>query len=259
MRRLLPVLLASLLPGCGCEPVPDTRAVPPKRTALAAPAAPLPAKPAAPVPPPRPELAPVPTAPGGADMTLDSFDGKAGEAPKGWRSGSGRWLLAEDASAARGPSVLKQDQETQPWAVLLKDGVYAGDLSLQARFKPVSGREDASGGLILRAQDAENYLLCRANALEGNFRLYAVKDGRRETLESADVQAPELGTWHTLQMSVAGDTVTCGLDGKTLLTRRLDASAWAKGRVGLWTKADSVTEFDDVQIVRVPATPGGKP
>ena len=241
MRRGFPFLLSLLLSGCGCEPAPAPKPPPPR-----------------PAPVLHPETAPVPSAPGGADMILDSFDGKVGEPPSGWYAGSGHWVLAEDASAARGPSVLKQDAPAQPWAVLLKDGVYAGDLSVQVRFKPVSGEEDASGGLILRAQDAQNYYLCRANALEGNFRLYLVKDGKRETLESADVTAPGKGTWHVLQMEVSGMEIRCGLDGKTLLTHRLEGSAWPRGRTGLWTKADSVTEFDDFQVVRVPQE-GGKP
>ncbi len=225
MRRLgASAVLLLFLPGCGEEePGPSS-------------------------PPP----APAPAPSGGADLSLDSFEGKPGAAPQGWRSGRGRWALAEDASAARGPMVLKQDAAVEDWAVILRDGAYAGDLSAEVRFKPLSGREDASGGLVLLAQDADNYYLCRANALEGNFRLYYVKGNGRVQLESASVQAPEIGTWHTLQMALQGDTLSCALDGRVLITHRVNPSrepAWKAGRVGLWTKADSVTRFDRLDII----------
>jgi hypothetical protein len=228
---LLPLFL---LPGCdGCGGKPPPAAAP--TVALETATRPLPQD--------------------GTDAALESFEGKPGEAPPGWRARGGHWVQAEDASAARGPGVLLQEGSARDWAVLLKDGAYAGNLLMTVRFKPVSGTEDASAGLILRAQDAENYYLCRANALEGNFRLYAFRGNRRETLESAEVQPPALGTWHTLGFAIQGDVLTCALDGRTLITHRIDPAkepAWASGRVGLWTKADSRTAFDDLLVTRLP-------
>ena len=90
--------------------------------------------------------------------------------------------------------------------------------------------------------------------MERILRLYCVKGGQRTTLESADVEPPVLGAWHVLQMSVRGEVLSCALDGKVLLTHRMDPGsepAWPSGRVGLWTKADSVTEFDDFTLVRL--------
>ena len=127
-------------------------------------------------------------------------------------------------------------------------------------MKPVSGKEDASGGIIVLAQDAQNFYLCRANALEGNFRLYVVQANQRVTLESADITPLALGTWHSLRVARVGSLLECALDGKTLLTHRLTAGqepAWASGRVGLWTKADSVTHFDDLSLARLPEAPKG--
>ena len=225
------LLVPVLLPGCeGCGGKPPPAAV-------------------------APGIATRPPPADGMDAALDSFEGKPGEAPQGWRARGGRWILAADGSAARGPGVLLQDAAAQDWAVLLKEGACTGNLLATVRFKPVSGTEDASGGLILRAQDAENYYLCRANALEGNFRLYLFQGNRRETLESAEVQPPALGTWHTLGFAVQGDVLTCALDGRTLITHRIDPAkepAWASGRVGLWTKADSRTAFDDRRVTRLP-------
>ncbi len=241
MRVAFLIIPPLLLPGCeGCGGKPP----PPSPSAVPAVA---------------PEAAPLPPPAGGADAALESFEGKAGEAPRGWRARGGRWILAADGSTARGPGVLLQDAATPDWAVLLKDGACAGNVLVTVRFKAVSGAEDASGGLILRAQDAENYYLCRANALEGNFRLYMFRANRRETLESAEVQPPALGTWHTLGFAVQGDVLTCALDGQTLITHRIDPAkepAWPSGRVGLWTKADSRTAFDDFLVTRPPgATP----
>lgn len=181
---------------------------------------------------------------------MDSFDGAAGAAPAGWKGLRGRWVLTEDPSAARGPSVLLQDAEADPWAVLLRDGSYAGDLRVSVRFRPVSGREDASGGIALRAQDPRNYLLVRANALEGNLRLYRITDDRREMLASAETAPPALGAWHTLEVVLRRGTATCLLDGRPLLAHPV-GDAWPAGRVGLWTKADSRTAFDDFTVLRL--------
>ncbi len=230
---LVPVLLLS---GCGEEE-------------------PKPSRPVAAVPAPA-----VPQVSSGPDMALDSFEGKPGEAPSGWTFGKGHWIVAEDASAARGPAVLRQDATVRDWAVALREGSWGGDFCAEIRFKPVSGKEDASGGLVVLAQDAENYYLCRANALEGNFRLYVVQANRRVTLESVDMTPPALGTWHSLRVARAGDLLECALDGKTLLTHRMTAGtepAWPSGRVGLWTKADSVTHFDDLSLARLPSIPKG--
>jgi 3-keto-disaccharide hydrolase len=125
------------------------------------------------------------------------------------------------------------------------------DVDVSTRFKPISGREDASGGIVFRFSDGRYYVV-RANALEDNFRLYYYDRGRRQ-LASARVQPPALGQWHTLRVVAIGDHIQAYFNGQLLLDHH-DAR-FRSGQVGLWTKADSVTAFDDL-IVRW-VRPGG--
>jgi hypothetical protein len=124
-----------------------------------------------------------------------------------------------------------------------------GDVDVSVKFKPMSGREDASGGIVFRFNDGKYYVV-RANALEDNFRLYYYDRGRRQ-LASARVKAPTVGEWHTVRVVAVGDHVQAWLDGKRYLDRR--DGRFKVGRVGLWTKADSVTAFDDLTIRGVTA------
>jgi len=117
------------------------------------------------------------------------------------------------------------------------------------KFKPMSGREDASGGIVFRFNDGKYYVV-RANALEGNFRLYCYDRGRRQ-LASASVLAPALGQWHTVRLVALGDHMQAWLDGKLYLDHR--DSRFGSGRVGVWTKADSITAFDDLTVRGVTA------
>ena len=175
-------------------------------------------------------------------LTGCDSDTPSGTLPACWVPGRGHWT----ASAPGGREIFRQDQAVPDWAVLLRDGEHAGGHRAQVRFRPISGKEDASGGLILLAQGPDDYYLCRANALEGNFRLYFVKGNRRVQLETVAVAPPALGTWHVLSLAVNGGVLRGSLDGRELLVHRMDSAtepAWTSGRAGLWTKADSVTEF----------------
>jgi hypothetical protein len=127
--------------------------------------------------------------------------------------------------------------------IVAPSGPYS-DVDVSMRFKPISGREDASGGIVFRFADGKYYLI-RANALEDNFRSYYY-DRNRSMLESARVRAPALGQWHTMRVIAVGDRVQGWLDGALLLDYR--DKRFGAGRVGLWTKADSVTAFDDLVI-----------
>ena len=118
------------------------------------------------------------------------------------------------------------------------------DVDVSMKFKPISGREDASGGIVFRFTDGRYYVV-RANGLEGNFRLYTYDRGRRE-IASASVKAPPLGQWHSVRLVAIGDQIQAWLDGKLLLEHR--DTKLKSGRVGLWTKADSITAFDDLTI-----------
>ena len=159
-----------------------------------------------------------------------------------WKFVTGRWVRR--ASGDR--QVLAQTVETQPWAVALLEDRKFGDVDVSVRFRPVSGKEDASGGIIFRAKDGQNYLLVRANALENNFRLYTIVNGRRSTIASARVTEPKLGTWHTIRVVASGPKIQAYLDGALLLNH--EEKTFTQGWVGLWTKADSVTEFADLEV-----------
>ena len=155
---------------------------------------------------------------------------------------AGQWVRRPSG----GRQVLVQTVETQPWAVAVLEDKKFGDVDISVRFRPVSGREDASGGIIFRAKDGQNYLLVRANALENNFRLYTIVNGKRSTIASARVNEPKLGVWHTIRVVATGPKVEAYLNGARLLDH--DDKTFTEGWVGLWTKADSVTEFADLEI-----------
>src|SRR5215831_1057298 len=130
-----------------------------------------------------------------------------------WKFVAGQWMRRPSGDR----NVLAQTIETQPWAAAVLEDKKFADLDVSVRFRPVSGREDASGGIIFRAKDGQNYLLVRANALENNFRLYTIVNGKRSTIASATTTEPKLGTWHTLRVVVTGATIHAYLDDARLL------------------------------------------
>jgi hypothetical protein len=168
------------------------------------------------------------------------------ENPK-WKFVAGRWTRRPSG----GRQVLAQVVETQPWAVAILEDQKFDDLDVTVRFRPVSGKEDASGGVIFRAKDGRNYLLVRANALENNFRLYMVVNGKRSTIASARVTEPKLGEWHKIRVVAKGPKIQAYLDDLLFLDH--EDRTFSGGWVGLWTKADSVTEFADLEVTGTPA------
>jgi hypothetical protein len=154
-----------------------------------------------------------------------------------WRFAAGTWVRRE--------GVLAQTAETQPWAVAILEEKRFSDVDVRVKFRPITGKEDASGGLLFRAKDAKNYYLVRANGLEDNFRLYAMKDGSRHQLASTKVDAPKLREWHTMRVVAKGSRIQAYLNGKLLIDH--EDKSYTEGYVGLWTKADSVTEFEDLE------------
>ncbi|HKA41927.1 MAG TPA: family 16 glycoside hydrolase [Burkholderiales bacterium] len=200
-----------------------------------------------------PTLATILTALGVMTMTTTlaetiSFDNDpAGAAPSGWRSGvtgrgSPKWAIEPDATAPSKPNVLKQSGSgTFPWCV--KPDVSLADGYVEVKFKPISGKEDQAGGLVWRWKDGDNYYVARANALENNVSLYYTENGRRNTLKYVDAPVPR-NTWHTLRVEFAANKIRVILDGKQYIEME-DKHFPAAGAVGVWTKADSVTLFDD--------------
>jgi hypothetical protein len=183
-----------------------------------------------------------------ARMGMINFDDvAAGSLPPGWQqgvTGNGvpKWAVIADPTAPSKPNVLQQSgRGTFPYCVFPKTSV--GDGFVEVRFKPISGREDQAGGVVWRFKDGNNYYVARANALENNVSLYYTTNGRRNTIKYVDAPVAK-NTWHTLRVEYAGVRIRVTLNGKTYIDvedRRITGS----GAVGLWTKADSVTAFDD--------------
>ncbi|TMH04397.1 MAG: hypothetical protein E6H79_10735 [Betaproteobacteria bacterium] len=177
-----------------------------------------------------------------------NFDGDAvGSVPSGWTCGvtgrgSPRWAVAADPTAPSKSNVLMQSGSgTFPWCV--KSGTSLADGFVEVKFKPISGGEDQAGGLVWRWKDGDNYYVARANALENNVSLYYTEHGSRKTIKYVDAPVAR-GSWHTLRVEFAGTRIAVLLDGKRYIELD-DSHIGGAGAVGVWTKADSVTAFDD--------------
>ena len=163
---------------------------------------------------------------------------------EGWSTVDGQWTVEEMAGAPSGKRVLVQRATKNEFNVIVAPAGPFTDVDVSMKFKPLSGHQDASGGIVFRFDDGKYYVV-RANALEDNFRLYYYDRGRRQ-LATARVKAPALGQWHTVRVVAIGDRMQAWLDGTSYLEHR--DTRLKLGRVGLWTKADSITAFDDLTI-----------
>ena len=177
-----------------------------------------------------------------------NFDADAtGALPFGWKCGvtgrgSPKWAVEKDETAPTPPNVLKQSGSgTFPWCVKTDTAIENG--AVEVKFKPISGREDAAGGVIWRWKDGDNYYVARANALENNVSLYHTTNGRRITIRYVDAPVAK-NQWHTLKVDFFGKTIRVTLDRKIYIEQE-DDHIRGPGAVGVWTKADSVTAFDD--------------
>ncbi len=191
-----------------------------------------------------------------APAESDNFDrAPLGQTPAGWKpavtgSGESRWTVERDATAPSPPAVLKQSG-VGTYPVCLKDGTNLRDGFVEVKFRSVSGRGDLTAGVIGRTRDANNYDICRANALGDNVVLYKTMNGRRTELDIVGraggygLKAKvEQGRWHTLRVEFAGNRFKVIFEGKALYEVD-DGTFPAGGMVGLWTKSDSVMLFDD--------------
>ncbi len=198
------------------------------------------------------------------DWQRYTFDSDAvGSAPSGFtpvHSGDGKpgeWQVVEAPDAPSPQQAVAQldaDSTGQRFPLLVLDSVVARDLDLEVVGKPISGRKDQAIGLIWRYRDADNYYVLRANALEDNVVLYKMEAGKRSDLDlkgrgrtyGLDVEVP-LESWSRLRVNVRGNLFTAFLDGRELFQVE-DDTFTGPGQVGLWTKADSVTWFDDFAV-----------
>lgn len=174
-------------------------------------------------------------------------DLKTGMPPQGWTAtktgqGNAKWEVVVDDSAPSKPNVLRQSGEgTYP--VCIKDDTNIKNGFVEVKFKPLSGKEDQAGGVIWRCQDADNYYLARANALEDNVTIYRMFKGKRVSFKNIETKVAP-GLWHTLRADFKGNRFTVTFDGRKVI-EATDDSFLDAGKVGVWTKADSVTLFDD--------------
>ena len=177
-----------------------------------------------------------------------------GATPKGWTAtmtgpGQSKWTVEEDSTAQS--KVVKQSGRAA-YPLLLKNGTSVTDGFVEVQFKAVSGTEDRAAGVVWRAKDANNYYVVRANALEDNVVLYKTVDGRRSSLDivgrsggyGAKVPVPA-DRWHTLRVEFAGSRFKVIFNAQAVFEVE-DRTFSEAGQVGLWTKADSVTVFDNV-------------
>jgi len=179
-----------------------------------------------------------------------NFDSDAGgSAPSGAEVFAGTWVVRAQADAPSKPNVLCQTGNAEFPAVALGTALYA-DVTVTMRFKPISGTVDQAAGIISRVQDKDNYYIVRANALETNVNLYKYAGGKRSGIKDGSAKVAQ-GQWQELRLEATGDRLRGFLNGQ-LVVEATD-STYTAGRIGLWTKADSVTCFDDVVV-----TPGAR-
>ncbi len=185
-----------------------------------------------------------------------SFDSaQPGQLPPHWTGtqtgkGEAKWSVEKDDSAPSKPNVLKQSGEAT-YPVCLKEDTQLKDGFVEVKFKPLAGKEDQAGGVIWRVNDKDNYYVCRANALEDNVVLYKTVGGKRSSLNIVGhkggygvKQKVAPAQWHTLRVDFRDQRFKVSLDGKHLFDVE-DNTFTGAGKVGVWTKADSVTLFDD--------------
>jgi hypothetical protein len=174
------------------------------------------------------------------------FDDAAGPLPGNMSNVLGDWTRIADPSAPSGPNVLRQTGRygNPDFPRALVNELSFQDATVRVRCRAESGSVDRACGLMFRLRDSENYYITRANALEGNIRFYRIVDGSRMQLATANRDVTS-DAWHTLETTTAGDEIVVRWNGEEVIRTR--DGTYQKGKVGLWTKADSVTAFDDLE------------
>jgi len=197
-------------------------------------------------------------------MRINFDKEKAGEPPKGFTTaltGGGKpgvWVVVKDDTAPNKGNVLAQtdpDKTGYRFPVCIYDALTAKNVDVSVQIKAISGKGDQGGGIVWRYRDKDNYYIVRANALEDNVVLYKVQNGKREDLPlkgvgrtyGKKVKVPS-GQWNTLRVTAQGNLFTVYFNG-TKLYEVEDVTFTEAGKIGLWTKADSVIHFDDLQVI----------
>jgi hypothetical protein len=174
-----------------------------------------------------------------------TFDGdETGKIAAGFTNDVGKWTVV---SSEQGKALYQSAQNGNAvFNLTLASDTSAKDVDLSVRMKAVAGDTDQGGGLVWRARDAKNYYLARYNPLEDNYRLYKVVDGRRTLIQNADIAHSD--GWHTLRVTMTGEQIRCYYDGKKHLEAS-DSTFSGAGKIGLWSKADAQSQFDELTLV----------
>lgn len=170
-----------------------------------------------------------------------------GSTAKGFTSEVGEWKVVADPTAPSQPNALAQLAQNRgsTFNLTLVQGMSYKDLELSVKTKALAGKEDQGGGLVWRARDGQNYYVARYNPLEDNYNLYKVVKGRRSEIKGAGAKGVE--GWHTLTVTMKGDRIECLLNGKKYIEAR-DSTFPETGKIGLWTKSDAQSHFDDLIV-----------
>jgi hypothetical protein len=180
-----------------------------------------------------------------------------GQTPAGFTSyatggePAGIWVVQKMAEAPSGKRVVVQtgaNDTDKRFPVLIADKEAYADVDVSVQGKAITGKVDQGIGLVFRFSDPQSYYVVRANALEDNFRLYKMVDGRRIQIAGSDIKVT-IGQWHTLRAVAQGEHIVCSFDGQQIID--VQDATYTKGKVGLWTKADSVTAFDDLKVAKL--------
>ena len=158
------------------------------------------------------------------------------------------WVVREEATAPSSKKVLVQesaDDTSYRFPLCIYQKTVARDVAVEVKYKALSGKVDQAGGIVLR-YSPENYYIARANALEDNIDLFKTEKGKRSKIEEVPVKVTT-GQWHTLRFEAKGSHLKVAFDGKTVIEKD-DTTFSEPGKVGLWTKADSVSAFADLKI-----------
>jgi len=186
---------------------------------------------------------------------------EAGKAPAGWKfgftnpaDGKATWSVTRDADAPSGPNVLTLSARSGDGAfnLAMAEKTSYKDVNVRTRIRANTGKEDQGGGLIWRCKDENNYYICRMNPLENNFRVYKVINGKRQQLQSVKFKT-ETGKWYVVRAKMVGNHIMCFVGDKKLLDVTDDEIKDA-GMVGLWTKADASSSFDNIAVAAAHAS-----
>jgi hypothetical protein len=187
-----------------------------------------------------------------ADSSKRDFEADAiGSPPAGFELGrtgggaEGKWIVRNEKGSDKNHVLVQESADPTDYrfpVAVLKEGTHK-DVTLSVRARPLSGQVDQGFGLVWRYQDVNNYYITRCNADEDNCTIYHTVRGSRRAFQNQGVKVAK-NTWHTLKLEATGDHFVVWYDGNKVLDAK-DETFKEAGRVGLWTKADSVIEFDD--------------